>query len=79
MKLTISLVVAVIVIIWLYAKWVKSRTLREIEREGNERAADDVRAAIAISEEVDEKSKDNAADELDAIRDRLSKHNSPDS
>jgi len=77
MKLTLSLIVAVIVIIWLYTKWVRSKTLRDIEREGNARAADDLRAAQVISEEVDEKSVDTAADELDAMR--VSRDNRTDS
>ena len=67
--------------VWLYSKWIQSKTLRKIEREGNERAADDVRAAIIIKENLSEIDKDDAADELDAMRERMrkSKHNSTDS
>lgn len=79
MKLTVGIILLTILSIWLYAKWVQSRTLRKVEREGNERAADDVRAAQIISEEVDEKTKDIAADDLDAMRKRLSGDPGPDS
>jgi len=68
MKLWISLILAAILVVWLYTKWVKSQAYRKIEREGAARAKEDVEAAIAIAEEVDEKSKDIAADELDAMR-----------
>lgn len=67
--------------VWLFYKWIQSKTLRKIEREGNERAADDVRAAILIKENLSEIDKDDAADELDVMRKRMhkSKHNRTDS
>ena len=77
---TAGIVVILIVFgLWVYAKWIKSQTLRKIEREGNERAADDVRAVMEIKENVEKLDKDDAADELDAMRKRLSGDSSSDS
>ncbi len=76
MKTTAVIIVLGVLCLWLFAKWIKSRTLRKVERDGNERAADDVRAVIAIAEKINEMPKGSAANELDAMRKRLSGNDS---
>lgn len=66
-------------VVWLYTKWIQSSTVHKIERESMERQADDIHAIIAIAEKINEMPKGRAADELDALRERLSKLDGPSS